>query len=51
LAERAAWQFVEDQKPTWDLVTINPPYVFGVRWLKFLEEVVGANADGIAGHI
>ncbi|TKY86860.1 hypothetical protein EX895_004148 [Sporisorium graminicola] len=29
LAERAAWQFVDENKPTWDLVTINPPLVFG----------------------
>ncbi|SJX66594.1 related to GRE2-methylglyoxal reductase (NADPH-dependent) [Sporisorium reilianum f. sp. reilianum] len=29
LAERAAWQFVEETKPSWDLVTINPPLVFG----------------------
>ena len=29
-AERAAWKFVEDNKPEWDLVTINPPLVFGV---------------------
>ena len=30
LAERAAWKFVDDNKPEWDLVTINPPLVFGV---------------------
>ena len=29
MAERAAWQFVEENKPTWDLVTVNPPLVFG----------------------
>lgn len=29
MAERAAWQFVEENKPSWDLVTINPPLVFG----------------------
>ncbi|KAI0076363.1 NAD(P)-binding protein [Panus rudis PR-1116 ss-1] len=31
LAERAAWAFVERNKSQigWDLVTINPPYVFG----------------------
>ncbi|KAI0031823.1 D-lactaldehyde dehydrogenase [Vararia minispora EC-137] len=29
LAEKAAWEFVEKNKPSWDLVTINPPYVFG----------------------
>ncbi|KAG8712620.1 methylglyoxal reductase (NADPH-dependent) gre2 [Ceratobasidium sp. 394] len=29
LAEKAAWAEVEAKKPTWDLVTINPPMVFG----------------------
>jgi len=29
LAERAAWDFVEEQKPSWDLVTVCPPMVFG----------------------
>jgi len=31
LAERAAWDFVEQHKAEidWDFVTINPPYVFG----------------------
>ncbi|GAC71110.1 flavonol reductase [Moesziomyces antarcticus T-34] len=29
MAERAAWQFVEENKPEWDLVTINPPLVLG----------------------
>lgn len=29
MAERAAWQFVEENKPKWDLVTVNPPLVFG----------------------
>lgn len=29
LAEKAAWEFVETQKPRFDLVTINPPLVFG----------------------
>ncbi|KAJ7766213.1 hypothetical protein B0H16DRAFT_1523417 [Mycena metata] len=31
LAERAAWDFVEEHKAdiAWDFVTINPPYVFG----------------------
>jgi nucleoside-diphosphate-sugar epimerase len=33
LAERAAWEFVEAHKTElkWDLVAINPPWVFGVR--------------------
>jgi len=29
LAERAAWKFVEERKPSWDLVVLNPPFVFG----------------------
>ncbi|MCO5584911.1 hypothetical protein L7F22_038843 [Adiantum nelumboides] len=29
LAERAAWEFVEANKPSFDLATINPPFVFG----------------------
>jgi len=31
LAEKAAWDFVEKNKDAigWDLVTLNPPYVFG----------------------
>ncbi|KZP17065.1 NAD(P)-binding protein [Athelia psychrophila] len=29
LAEKAAWAFVKDNKPKWDLVVLNPPYVFG----------------------
>lgn len=29
LAERAAWAFIENENPTFDLVTINPTLVFG----------------------
>jgi nucleoside-diphosphate-sugar epimerase len=29
LAERAAWDFVADEKPNFDLVTVCPPLVFG----------------------
>ncbi|PYH94495.1 NAD(P)-binding protein [Aspergillus ellipticus CBS 707.79] len=29
LAERAAWSFVEEEKPGFSLATICPPYVFG----------------------
>lgn len=29
LAEKAAWKFVEDNKPKWDLVTLCPPLVLG----------------------
>ncbi|CAE6467685.1 unnamed protein product [Rhizoctonia solani] len=29
LAERAAWAYVESNKPKWDIATLNPPMVFG----------------------
>lgn len=29
LAERAAWKFVEENKPKWDIVTLCPPLVLG----------------------
>lgn len=29
LAEKAAWDFVESEKPAFDVVTMNPPFVFG----------------------
>ena len=32
LAEQAAWKFVKDKKPSWDLVTMNPPWVFGPNY-------------------
>jgi nucleoside-diphosphate-sugar epimerase len=33
LAEKAAWEFVAAHKSeiSWDLVAINPPFIFGVR--------------------
>ncbi|CAD6566020.1 MAG: methylglyoxal reductase (NADPH-dependent) gre2 [Tremellales sp. Tagirdzhanova-0007] len=29
LAEQAMWKFIEEEKPTWEGVTINPPLVLG----------------------
>lgn len=29
LAERAAWDFIEKEKPGFDIATINPPLIFG----------------------
>ncbi|GAA5860946.1 hypothetical protein JCM8547_003897 [Rhodosporidiobolus lusitaniae] len=29
LAERAAWEFVEEEKPGFDIATVNPPLIFG----------------------
>jgi dihydroflavonol-4-reductase len=34
LAERAAWDFIAAQKPTWDLVAINPFLVIGPAMTK-----------------
>ena len=28
-AEKAAWDFVENEKPNFDLASVNPPFVFG----------------------
>jgi nucleoside-diphosphate-sugar epimerase len=37
LAEKAAWEFVATHKSeiSWDLVTINPPLIFGARLYFF----------------
>lgn len=45
LAERAAWKFVEDHSErTWDLVTVLPPWVFGVSRSSFSHgSYLGAN--------
>lgn len=29
MAERAGWEFISSEKPSFDLATINPPYIFG----------------------
>ena len=36
LAEKAAWEFVATHKSeiSWDLVAINPPYIFGVDFIS-----------------
>ena len=31
LAERSAWDFVQKHQPKWDLATVNPSLVLGVR--------------------
>jgi len=45
LAEKAAWEFVEKEKPSWDLVTICPPLVLGpvVHHLASLESINTSN--------
>ena len=44
-AEKAAWEFVEKEKPNFDLATINPPLVFGpvVHYLNSLEALNTSN--------
>ncbi|EXJ90270.1 dihydroflavonol-4-reductase [Capronia coronata CBS 617.96] len=45
-AEKAAWEFVEKEKPNFDLATINPPLVFGpvVHYLNSLDAINTSNA-------
>ncbi|CDM27682.1 hypothetical protein DTO006G1_7788 [Penicillium roqueforti] len=44
-AEKAAWAFVEKEKPNFDIATINPPLVFGpiVHYLNSLEAINTSN--------
>ena len=46
LAEKAAWEFVATHKSeiSWDLVTINPPWIFGAR-LFFAECSLAADVS------
>ena len=41
LAEMAAWDFVKNEKPKFDIATINPPWVFGPvhPWIASLESL------------
>ncbi|KAI8917655.1 hypothetical protein DFJ77DRAFT_457215 [Powellomyces hirtus] len=39
-AEKAAWRFVEENKPTFDIATINPSFVFGPQFYP-----VGTESD------
>lgn len=45
LAEHAAWDFVRDEKPNFDLVTVAPPAVFGpvVHHLASLDNINTSN--------
>ncbi|KKK14596.1 hypothetical protein ARAM_005838 [Aspergillus rambellii] len=44
-AEKAAWEFVEKEKPNFDLATINPPLVMGpvVHYLNSLDAINTSN--------
>lgn len=44
LAEKAAWDYVRDNKPNFDLVTVNPPMVFGPI-VHHLDDVSGINTS------
>ncbi|KAI3327838.1 NAD dependent epimerase/dehydratase [Xylariaceae sp. AK1471] len=50
LAERAAWDFKEAEKPNFDIVTINPPFVFGpvVHHLSSLANINTSNGNMVA---
>lgn len=45
-AEKAAWRFVEEEKPGFSLTTINPPLVFGpvIHALSSLDSINTSNA-------
>ncbi|KAI0472296.1 NAD dependent epimerase/dehydratase [Xylaria cf. heliscus] len=50
LAEKAAWDFKEKEKPNFDIVTINPPFVFGpvVHHLSTLADINTSNGNMVA---
>ncbi|KAF2971470.1 hypothetical protein GQX73_g2154 [Xylaria multiplex] len=50
LAEKAAWDFKEKEKPNFDVVTINPPFVFGpvVHHLSSLGDINTSNGNLVA---
>ncbi|GAA6018331.1 hypothetical protein JCM10207_000808 [Rhodosporidiobolus poonsookiae] len=39
LAEKAAWKFIEDEKPQFDVTTVHPPLIFG----PIIHEVASAD--------
>ncbi|KZP04929.1 hypothetical protein FIBSPDRAFT_940735 [Athelia psychrophila] len=47
LAEKAAWAFVKENNVGWDLVVINPPYVFGppIHSVLKVEDLNTSTAD------
>jgi nucleoside-diphosphate-sugar epimerase len=36
-AEKAAWDFVKQERPSFDLVSMNPPFVFGPTVFPLLQ--------------
>lgn len=56
LAEEAAWKFMENEKPNFDLVTMNPPLVYGpiAHHLKNLDGLNTSNTrirDFVQGKV
>ncbi|KAB5585330.1 hypothetical protein GE09DRAFT_22480 [Coniochaeta sp. 2T2.1] len=47
LAEKAAWDFIEEEKPGFDLVSINPPWVFGPH-VDGVEDLAKLNQSSAA---
>lgn len=47
LAEKAAWEFVAEHKSeiSWDLVALNPVYIFGVRFSSVSFSGAPPNVD------
>jgi dihydroflavonol-4-reductase len=45
VAERAAWRFLEERKPTWDLVAIHPPLVIGPSLVSARNTSTGIFSD------
>ncbi|KAI1163076.1 NAD dependent epimerase/dehydratase [Nemania serpens] len=50
LAEKAAWDFKEREKPGFDVATVNPPFVFGpvVPHLRSLADINTSNGNLVA---
>ncbi|EJT99637.1 D-lactaldehyde dehydrogenase [Dacryopinax primogenitus] len=54
-AEKVAWEFVQTEKPSWDLVTICPPMIFGplihgVSAVENLNTSTAALRDGFTAE-
>jgi nucleoside-diphosphate-sugar epimerase len=58
LAERAAWQLIKEQNPQFDLVTILPSYLWGVRTISYqlvtnsrylFQEIISETTSDIKG--
>lgn len=45
LAEEAAWKFVQEKKPHWDLVTLCPGMVFGTAFPGMSQSLKSLNAS------